>query len=228
MKRTIKAIVFDVYGTLFDVHSVKDACEQEFPEKGTAISQVWRTKQLEYFFLRHMMGRYEDFDIVTRDALRYALDVHDATSTEDIEQRLIESYAHLTPYEEVESVLKELHDVKTVILSNGTDKMLEALLRNAGLADYFDEVVSIDGIKQPKPTPAAYMHWFKTSGLRRDEVLFLSSNGWDIAGAKSFGFHTAWINRNDLPFEQFDVKPDATYRNLTGISEWIQPASADM
>lgn len=163
MKQPIKAIVFDVYGTLFDVHSVRDACEQEFPEKGAAISQVWRTKQLEYFFWRHMMGRYEDFESVTRDALRYALAVHDATSTEDIEQRLVTSYAHLTPYEEVESVLKELHDVKTVILSNGTDEMLKALLRNAGLTDYFDEVVSVDGIKQPKPTPAAYMHWFKTS-----------------------------------------------------------------
>ena len=221
MKQPIKAIVFDVYGTLFDVHSVRDACEQEFPEKGAAISQVWRTKQLEYFFWRHMMGRYEDFESVTWDALRYALAVHDATSTEDIEQRLVTSYAHLTPYEEGESVLKELHDVKTVILSNGTDEMLKALLRNAGLTDYFDEVVSVDGIKQPKPTPAAYMHWFKTSGLRRDEVLFLSSNGWDIAGAKNFGFHAAWINRNDLPFEAFDVEPDTVYPNLNNLPEWL-------
>ncbi|MGH1444217.1 MAG: haloacid dehalogenase type II, partial [Exiguobacterium profundum] len=81
--------------------------------------------------------------------------------------------------------------------------------------------VSVDGIKQPKPTPAAYMHWFKTSGLRRDEVLFLSSNGWDIAGAKNFGFHAAWINRNDLPFEEFDVKPDSVYPNLNHLSEWL-------
>jgi 2-haloacid dehalogenase len=221
MKQPIKAIVFDVYGTLFDVHSVKDACEQEFPEKGAAISQVWRTKQLEYFFWRHMMGRYEDFESVTRDALRYALAVHDAPFTKEIEQRLIASYADLTPYKEVESVLKEMHDVKTVILSNGTDEMLEALLHNAGLSDSFDEVVSVDGIKQPKPTPAAYMHWFKTSGLRRDEVLFLSSNGWDIAGAKNFGFHAAWINRNDLPFEEFDVEPDTIYDDLNGILEWV-------
>lgn len=221
MKPTIKAIVFDVYGTLFDVHSVKDACEQEFPEKGAAISQVWRTKQLEYFFWRHMMGRYEDFDTVTRDALRYALAVHDAPFTKEIEQRLTASYAHLTPYKEIESVLKEMHDVKTVILSNGTNEMLKALLHNAGLTDYFDEVVSVDGIKQPKPTPAAYMNWFKTSGLRRDEVLFLSSNGWDIAGAKNFGFHAVWINRNDLPFEAFDIEPDAIYPNLNNLSEWL-------
>ncbi|WP_321282861.1 haloacid dehalogenase type II [Exiguobacterium profundum] len=221
MKPTIKAIVFDVYGTLFDVHSVKGACEQEFPEKGAAISQVWRTKQLEYFFWRHMMGRYEDFDTVTRDALRYALTVHDVPFTKEIEQRLIASYAHLTPYKEVESVLKEMYDVKTVILSNGTDEMLKALLHNTGLTDYFDELVSVDRIKQPKPTPAAYMHWFKKSGLRRDEVLFLSSNGWDIAGAKNFGFHAAWINRNDLPFESIDIEPDAIYPNLNNLSEWL-------
>lgn len=221
MKPTIKALVFDVYGTLFDVHSVKDACEEHFPDKGEAISQVWRTKQLNYFFWRHIMGRYENFDSVTRDALRYALAVHDLQATDEVEDDLIATYAELTPYEEVESVLRQLQDKQTVILSNGTDDMLHALIQHANFTDYFDNIVSIDGIKQVKPSPAAYMHWFKSSGLRRDEVLFMSSNGWDIAGAKNFGFHTAWINRNDLPFEQFDVQPDAVYDDLSGILEWI-------
>lgn len=225
MKPTIKAFVFDVYGTLFDVHSVKDACDEAFPGKGEDISRVWRTKQLEYFFWRHIMGRYENFDVVTRDALRYALAVHDVNSNATIEDRLIETYAHLTPYDEVESVLQKLSSHQTVVLSNGTDEMLATLIQNARFTSYFDDIVSIDRIKQAKPSPASYMHWFKSSGLRRDEVLFLSSNGWDIAGAKNFGFHAAWINRNHLPFEQFDVEPDAVYDDLSGILEWVSPSS---
>ena len=220
MNRPIRAFVFDVYGTLFDVHSVQTVCDELFPGKGESISQLWRTKQLNYFFERHIMGRYENFDRVTRDALRYALASHDVQATVDEMDRLLATYARLTPYEEVESVLTELQDHHTVILSNGTDRMLRDLMQYAGFTNRFNDIVSIDGIKQVKPSPAAYMHWFKTTDYERDEVLFLSSNGWDIAGAKNFGFRTAWINRQHAPVEAFEMKPDAIYSDLRGILEW--------
>ncbi|MEK4649578.1 MULTISPECIES: haloacid dehalogenase type II [Exiguobacterium] len=221
MKPTIQAFVFDVYGTLFDVHSVKAACDEQFPGKGDQISQIWRTKQLEYFFIRQISGRYEDFSDVTRDALRYALSAAEVTWTTETEDALIATYAELSPYEEVEDVLKQLQDKQTVVLSNGTADMLEQLIANASFTELFDELVSIDGVKQYKPSPAAYMHWFKTTDLKRDEVLFMSSNGWDIIGAKNFGFRTAWINRDGKPIEAMDVRPDAIYDDLTGILESI-------
>jgi len=216
MKPHVKAFVFDVYGTLFDVHSVKAACDEQFPGKGDQISQTWRTKQLDYFFTRHIMGRYADFSVVTRDALRYALATADVTWTTETEDALIA----------VADVLHQLHHKQTIVLSNGTDAMLEALIHNAGFTDLFDELVSIDGIKQAKPSPAAYMHWFKNSGLKRDEVLFMSSNGWDIAGAKNFGFHTAWINRDSKPVDMPDLAPDAVYEDLSGILEWVTDEAA--
>lgn len=221
MKPTIQAFAFDVYGTLFDVHSVKAACDEQFPGKGEQISQMWRTKQLEYFFIRQISNCYEDFSVVTRDALRYALAAADVTASNDVEDMLIATYAKLSPYEEVEDVLKQLQDKQTVVLSNGTADMLEQLIANASFTELFNELVSIDGVKQYKPSPAAYMHWFKTTDLKRDEVLFMSSNGWDIIGAKNFGFQTAWINRDGKPIEAMDVQPDAVYDDLTGILEWI-------
>ena len=217
----IKAFVFDVYGTLFDVHSVKAVCEQYFPGKGEQISQTWRKKQLEYFFIRHITGRYEDFSVVTHEALRYALAEADVTASEEVEQAIIATYTELSPYDEVGDVLKQLQDKKTVILSNGTKAMLETLIRNAHFTGLFDDIVSIDAVKQYKPSPAAYMHWFKTAGVKRDEVLFMSSNGWDIIGAGQFGFRTAWINRDGNPVETLDIQPDAIYEDVSGILEWV-------
>ncbi|STO07201.1 haloacid dehalogenase type II [Exiguobacterium aurantiacum] len=226
MKPKIQAFVFDVYGTLFDVHSIKTACDDQFPGKGEQISEIWRTKQLDYFFTRHIMGRYADFSVVTREALRYALSATGVTWTPETEDALIAKYTELSPYDEVAGVLNELHAKRTVVLSNGTDAMLTALIHNAGFTDLFEELVSVDGVKQAKPSPAAYMHWFKNSGLERDEVLFLSSNGWDIAGAKNFGFHTAWINRDGKPLDMPDLTPDAVYEDLSGILEWVTDEAA--
>ncbi len=219
-KPTIKAFIFDVYGTLFDVHSVQDTCNKHFPDKGEAISQSWRKKQLDYFFLRQVMGTYEDFVTVTRESLRYALMENGAEWTTAAEDELIDAYTHLTHYAEVESVLTELKDKELVILSNGTQHMLDSLIENAGLAHHFDSVLSVDDVKQFKPAPAAYTHALKELGVKREEVLFMSSNGWDISGAKNFGFHTAWINRGHAPTEQLGLEPDAEYDDLTGILEW--------
>jgi 2-haloacid dehalogenase len=217
----IKAMVFDVYGTLFDVHSVQEACEQHFPEKGQSISSVWRSKQLEYAFLRQLMGQYESFAQVTKDALHYSLEKHNCKYSDDIVQNLMQAYNQLQPYEETKGVLQHFQDRKLAVFSNGPHTMLEPLLQHAGLTEYFAAVVSVDEIKEYKPTTAAYTYVLKQLGVKRDEVLFLSSNGWDINGAANFGFHTAWINRNYLPEEKLGQELDKIYHDLNGLKgDW--------
>ncbi|MGG4548848.1 haloacid dehalogenase type II [Rossellomorea marisflavi] len=166
------------------------------------------------------VGTYEDFVTVTRESLRYALMENGAEWTTEAENELIDAYTHLTHYSEVEGVLQELKDKELVILSNGTQHMLDSLIENASLAHHFDSVLSVDDVKQFKPAPAAYTHALKELDVKREEVLFMSSNGWDISGAKNFGFHTAWINRGHAPTEQLGLEPDAEYDDLTGILEW--------
>lgn len=217
---TIQALVFDVYGTLFDVHSVKEQAEALYPDHGEAISKRWREKQLEYSFLRQLNGQYVPFSQVTQDALRYALLELKLHVTEEQITTLMETYLTLDVYPEVSSVLETMADKRLVVFSNGSHDMLDPLIEQSGLADRFEHLVSVDDIKQYKPAPASYMHALNTLGLKREEILFMSSNGWDITGAKSFGFKTAWINRNGLPVEELNLDPDRIYDDLTGITEW--------
>lgn len=217
---TIQALVFDVYGTLFDVHSVKEQAEALYPDHGEAISKRWREKQLEYSFLRQLNGQYVPFSQVTQDALRYTLLELKLHVTEEQITTLMETYLTLDVYPEVSSVLETMADKRLVVFSNGSHDMLDPLIEQSGLADWFEHLVSVDDIKQYKPAPASYMHALNTLGLKREEILFMSSNGWDITGAKSFGFKTAWINRNGLPVEELNLDPDRIYDDLTGITEW--------
>lgn len=217
---TIQALVFDVYGTLFDVHSVKEQAEALYPDHGEAISKRWREKQLEYSFLRQLNGQYVPFSQVTQDALRYTLLELKLHVTEEQITTLMETYLTLNVYPEVSSVLETMADKRLVVFSNGSHDMLDPLIEQSGLADRFEHLVSVDDIKQYKPAPASYMHALNTLGLKREEILFMSSNGWDITGAKSFGFKTAWINRNGLPVEELNLDPDRIYDDLTGITEW--------
>ena len=220
MTQPIKALVFDVYGTLFDVHAVKAKADELYPEHGADISQVWRQKQLEYSFLRQLNGQYVPFSQVTRDALRYALLQLKLHVTEENIAALMEAYLELSHYEEVEAVLQEMRGKQLAVFSNGSHDMLDPLIEQSGLGSLFDHIISVDDIKQYKPTPAAYMHALNTLGLKREEVLFMSSNGWDITGAKSFGFRTAWINRSGLPVEELNLDPDSIYDDLNGLLEW--------
>lgn len=217
---TIQALVFDVYGTLFDVHSVKEQAEALYPDHGEAISKRWREKQLEYSFLRQLNGQYVPFSQVTQGALRYTLLELKLHVTEEQITTLMETYLTLDVYPEVSSVLETMADKRLVVFSNGSHDMLDPLIEQSGLADRFEHLVSVDDIKQYKPAPASYMHALNTLGLKREEILFMSSNGWDITGAKSFGFKTAWINRNGLPVEELNLDPDRIYDDLTGITEW--------
>ena len=216
----IKALVFDAYGTLFDVHSVGKECNEIFPNKGDEISQSWRKKQLEYFFLRQLMERYKPFDEITKEALNYACKENGVELSEENEERLMNAYLKLELFEEVESVLKELSDKKLVVFSNGSVNMIDPLVEQSSINEYIDEVISADEIKQYKPTPAAYNHALERLDVKREEILFMSSNPWDITGAKSFGFNTAWINRKELVAEELDIQPDSVYSDLSGIREW--------
>ncbi|RFU61773.1 haloacid dehalogenase type II [Peribacillus glennii] len=220
MNSSVKAFMFDVYGTLFDVHSVKEKCDELYPGKGEEISFLWRQKQLEYAFLRQMMGRYDTFINITRDSLKYALNTFKLEYSKENEQSLMAAYKNLSYYPEVENVLTQLRHKKLAVFSNGSRDMLETLIHNSGLSSLFDEMISVDDVKQYKPTPASYGYALHILGLEREEVLFLSSNGWDIAGAKNFGFKTAWINRNNLPMEELSLEPDRVYPDINGIVEW--------
>ncbi len=220
MSSSVKAFMFDVYGTLYDVFSVKEACNDIFPEKGDQISQTWRKKQIEYFMLRQLMDNYETFLTITKDALKYAANESKVELTEDNEKQLIKAYLCLPYYSEVKEVLKQLDHKQLVVFSNGSHDMLDPLIENSGLTELFDHVISIDEVKQYKPTPASYQYALDQLGIKAEEVLFMSSNGWDISGAKNFGFKTAWINRNNLPVEELNLAPDRIYSDLNGLLEW--------
>jgi 2-haloacid dehalogenase len=179
---TIKAVVFDAYGTLYDVQSVADVTEDAFPGYGEIITQVWRIKQLEYTWLRSLMRRYEDFAVVTRDALAYTLGSLGLEYDDETFARIIDKYLHLDLYPDALAALTAMKDRKLAILSNGSPGMLDA-------------VISVDAKKTFKPSPEAYVLIEEVLHVPPAEVLFISSNPWDACGAKAFGLNVAWIER---------------------------------
>jgi 2-haloacid dehalogenase len=195
---TIKAVVFDAYGTLYDIQSVAAVTEEAFPGYGEIITQIWRIKQLEYTWLRSLMRRYQDFSVITRDSLAYTLGVlglkHDSAAFE----RIMDKYLHLDLYPDAMAALAALaamRDRKLAILSNGSTGMLNTLVRNSGLDRVLDATISVDPKKIFKPAPDTYSLIESTLGVAPAEVLFVSSNPWDACGAKAFGLNVAWIER---------------------------------
>jgi 2-haloacid dehalogenase len=192
---TIQAVVFDAYGTLYDIQSVAAVTEQAFPGYGEIITQIWRIKQLEYTWLRSLMRRYEDFSVITRDSLAYTIKVlglkHDAATFE----RIMDKYLHLDLYPDALGTLAALKGRKLAILSNGSTGMLNTLVRNSGLDRVLDATISIDSQKIFKPAPDAYALIEAELRVPPAEVLFVSSNPWDACGAKAFGLNVAWIER---------------------------------
>lgn len=221
---SIQAIVFDAYGTLFDVHSVKEKCQSVFPGRGDEISPIWRNKQLEYSNLRSLMSRYRPFSQVTREALRYACKELGLSLDLEIEEQLMEAYLRLTAYEEVAGVLPKLAGKHLAILSNGSHDMLDPLVRRNDFEKYL-EIISVNDVKQFKPAPAAYSCVLDKFQVKREEVLFLSSNPWDICGAESFGFHTAWVNRKNGTMDQMGFEPDTVLKDLTELPELLKDLS---
>ncbi|HEX2913845.1 MAG TPA: haloacid dehalogenase type II [Chloroflexia bacterium] len=204
----LKAFVFDAYGTLFDVRSVQSRCEEVFPGYGAAITTMWRTKQLEYSWLRSLMNRYADFWQVTEDGLRYTCLALGLEPDQTALERIMESYLSIAPYPDTGQALQALAPYPLAILSNGTPSMLEAAVRNAGLEAVFSAVLSVDEIQIYKPHPSVYGLATAKLNLPPEEIAFVSSNGWDVAGAKAFGFYVCWLNRTNAPVEELDVRPD--------------------
>jgi 2-haloacid dehalogenase len=194
-KAAIKAIVFDAYGTLYDVQSVAAVTDGAFPGHGNTITQLWRLKQLEYTWLRSLMGRYEDFRAVTRDSLRYCLTTLGLQADAALVERIVDAYNTLSPYPEAIQALGQLTQYRRAILSNGSPDMLDALVRHSGLDRYLEAVISVDAKQAYKPDPRAYELVQERLGVRPEEVVFVSSNGFDVAGAKSFGFKVVRIER---------------------------------
>lgn len=217
------ALVFDAYGTLFDVHSVTRRAESLFPGKGAAISAAWRSKQLEYTWLRTLMGRYEDFSRVTRSSLEWALDSLGLESDEAAQRALLEEYRRLALFPEVRGALESLAATRPLaILSNGHPEMLDAVVDHSGLRGLFrGGVLSVHPAKRFKPDPSVYRLAEEALGVTRSLVGFVSSNGWDAAGAKSFGFRAYWVNRGGAPVERLGVRPDAVVKDLAGLEAAI-------
>ena len=213
----IGACVFDAYGTLFDVHSAAARCKADLGAKADAVSQTWRTKQLEYTWLRSLMGQYVDFWQITGDALDFALDTH-TVDDRVLRDRLMSSYLELDAYPEVKDVLGRLKGagVKCAILSNGAPDMLAAAVRNADIGDLLDGVLSVEDVGIFKPHPSVYQLAVDRLDVVAGRIAFQSSNAWDAAGAAAFGFHVAWINRFGQRRERLPGTADA---ELTTLAE---------
>ena len=223
---TIRALVFDAYGTLFNVHSVIATCEILFPGKGSALSQLWRSKQLEYSWLRSLMGRYVDFNQVTRESLQFACESLHLTYSDTALTRLNQAYRELALFDDALPVLQQLRrehpTVKCAILSNGAAGMLNAVVTYNKIDALLDAVISVDEVGIFKPDPRVYQLCGDRLGVDRGSIAFVSSNGWDAAGAKAFGFTTFWINRASAPVEHLGVTPDRMLNSLAELPARIR------
>lgn len=210
------AILFDAYGTLFDVHAVMAAAEQMFPGHGERLSQLWRRKQIEYTQLRTLAdpagARYRPFRDITLDALRFSARALGLVLNSAAEKRLMDEYACLSTYPDTVPALRKLRALgprpQLAILSNGNPQMLDIAIRSAGMNGLFDRVLSVDAVRAYKPCPAAYALGTDAFGALARDIVFVSSNGWDVTGAGWFGYTTFWLNRTGAPAEELGAPPD--------------------
>ena len=216
--KNVRHAVFDAYGTLFDVHSAASRYQARLGEQAQTISAMWRTKQLEYTWLRSLMQRYVDFWKVTQDALDYALD---SQGIDDISLRndLLSAYHKLSCYPEVPETLIKIKQMGlgTAILSNGSPEMLTAGVRNSNLGKVMDSIISVDTIEIFKPSPKVYKLATDQLGCNPEEILFFSSNAWDVSGAATFGFKTVWINRFAQASERLPGTPVIEIKTLDAV-----------
>ncbi|MEO6362136.1 MAG: haloacid dehalogenase type II [Caldimonas sp.] len=218
-RRPLRAVLFDAYGTLFDVYSVGVAAERLFPGAGERLGILWRDKQIEYTRLSSMSGRARSFADCTRAGLRYATRRLDLPLSAEAEAELIGGYERLSPFAENLAVLRELRrrGIRAGTLSNGDPGMLAAVVRHAGFADLLDPVLSVEGTGRFKTDPATYALGTAALGLAAAEVLFVSSNCWDAIGATWFGYTTFWINRFGLPLDELGAEPSHTGTSLADV-----------
>jgi 2-haloacid dehalogenase len=214
----IRAVVFDAYGTLFDVASAAERAGDALGDRWRALAETWRAKQLQYTWLRSLMGRHADFWQVTGDGLDFALE---SLGIDDppLRRRLMELYERLDAYPEARDVLARLRarGLSLAILSNGAPPMLEAAARSAGLADLLDAILSVESVGVYKPAPAVYELATRRFQAGPGQIAFVSSNGWDAHGARAFGLRVAWCNRSGQPAERLPGRPDAEIRSLAEL-----------
>lgn len=225
-KMNIQAVVFDAYGTLFDVAAAaREAAEEgSFPQLAKcwkALAADWRVRQLQYTWLRSLAGAHVQFWKVTEDGLDWALEAHGLDGDPALKKRLMELYWNLSAYPEVPDMLAALkaQGLHTAILSNGSPKMLDGAVQSAGIADVLDAVLSVEDVGIFKPAPEVYDLVTQCFGCAREEVLFVSSNGWDAACATGFGFETIWVNRAGEPMERLPWQPTQVMNDLTKVPE---------
>jgi 2-haloacid dehalogenase len=217
----IKGIVFDMYGTLVDVGAVADACKEVAPEP-VAFNTQWRAKQLEYTFLRTLMGKYRDFWKVTEEALEFVIERFSLQVSSEQRKKLMEAWLHPTPYPEVKAALPRLKEKYLLaILSNGSPKMLQTGLERTGLRPYFRWVISADAVKLYKPAPEIYRLAPKPMRLQKNQILFVSSNSFDVMGSKSFGFKVCWIKRAGIPLDPLGPKPELVVKSFDELVQAI-------
>jgi 2-haloacid dehalogenase len=213
-----QAFLFDAYGTLFDVHLPAQGDGQGITGDLAALSELWRRKQLEYTWLRALMERYKDFLHITEAALRSAVRELSIEATDRQLERLMQTYLSPNAFGEVRSALEVLNGSPLAILSNGTPAMLDSAVRHTGLESYFSAVISVDIVKTYKPSPRVYALGPKILNLPAEEILFVSSNAWDAAGAKAFGYQVCWCNRSGADGEDLGLAPDFVVRRLDQIA----------
>ena len=215
--KNIKAIIFDAYGTLFDVNSAAEKCKDKIGDKWEAFANYWRTTQLEYTWLRSLMKRHKDFWQITEDSLDKSMSVFKIDNS--MRDELLDLYKILSPFEEVPEVLKSLKEknFKLAILSNGTPSLLNELVRSNNLNNLFDDIFSIEEVGIFKPDSKVYDMPVKKYKIKKNEVVFLSANTWDVSGGGNYGYNSIWVNRNNNIFDKLDYSPQNEIKNLNDL-----------
>ncbi len=219
----VEAIAFDLYGTLFDTNSVTETSEELYPGMGAQLSQLCREKQLQYTWLLSLMNSYANFDVVTRNAIKFALNHLNLRHGNESVGKLYSAYLNLKPFPDVPDALKVLRTKKKLaILSNGTERMIRAVLKRSSLSSLFHEVISADLAKTYKPSPRVYALAPRILRIPKGRILFVSSNTWDAAGGKAYGFKVAWVNRKGrAAFDQLGYHPDHEVSELSGLIDIV-------
>ena len=219
--KNIKAIIFDAYGTLFDVNSAAEKCRSKIGDKWESFANYWRKTQLEYTWLRSLMGRHKDFWQITEDSLDKSMQAFNINKA--MKNELLDLYKILSPYPEVKETLEKLKEkrYKLAILSNGTPALLNELVKSNGLQNLFDDIFSIEEVKIYKPSSKVYDMPVKKYSIKNEEVAFLSANTWDVSGGGNYGYSSIWVNRNNNIFDNLDYKPKQEIKNLKQLLDIV-------
>ena len=219
--KNIKAIIFDAYGTLFDVNSAAEKCKDKIGDKWEGFANHWRTTQLEYTWLRSLMKRHKDFWQVTEDSLDKSMKAYQIDSS--MRNELLDLYKILSPFKEVPEVLKSLKekDFKLAILSNGTPSLLNELVKSNNLENIFDDIFSIEEVGVYKPDSKVYDIPINKYQIKKSEVIFLSANTWDVSGGGNYGYNSIWVNRNNNTFDNLDYMPKYQIKDLSKLLDII-------